>query len=91
MCRNIKTLFNYYSPATDGEVYSSSLQYVRKISGFRKPSRTNEAAFENAVKAIAIITGQLIDSLETTSPARNREIEAARAKAKAQARFARSS
>ncbi|MCH8338571.1 MAG: DUF2277 domain-containing protein [Chloroflexi bacterium] len=91
MCRNIKPLFNYYPPATDGEVYSSSLQYVRKISGFRKPSRINEAAFENAVKEIAIITGQLIESLETTSPARNREIEAARAKAKAQARFARSS
>ena len=91
MCRNIKTLFNYYPVAADSEVYASSLQYVRKISGFRKPSRINEAAIENAVKEIAVITGRLIDSLETASPARNREIEAARAKAKAQARFARSS
>lgn len=87
MCRNIKTLFNYYPPATDEEVYLSSLQYVRKISGFGKPSKTNESAFDNAVKEIAIITGQLIDSLETASPSGNREIEAARAKAKALARF----
>lgn len=87
MCRNIKTLFNYYPPATDEEIYSSSLQYVRKISGSGKPSKVNEAAFDDAVKEIAIVTRQLIDSLETSSPARNREIEAARAKAKAQARF----
>jgi len=87
MCRNIKTLFNYDPPATDEEVNSSALQYVRKISGFGKPSKMNEAAFENAVNEIAKVTRQLIDSLETASPSRDREIEAAKAKAKALARF----
>ncbi|MCZ6529409.1 MAG: DUF2277 domain-containing protein [Chloroflexi bacterium] len=87
MCRNIKTLFNYYPPTNDEEIYDSSLQYVRKITGFGKPSKLNEAAFETAVNEISIITKQLIDSLETGSPPRNRATEIARAKAKAQERF----
>ena len=87
MCRNIKTLFNYYPPTTDEEIYDSSLQYVRKISGFGKPSKLNEAAFETAINQISIVTKHLIESLETGSPPRNRAIEIARAKAKAQERF----
>lgn len=87
MCRSIQPLFNYDPPSTDEEIAASSLQYVRKVSGYRKPSRMNEAAFEKAVTQISEITKQLIDSLETASPPRNREIEIARAKAKAQERF----
>ncbi len=90
MCRSIQTLFNYDPPTTDEEIYASSLQYVRKISGYRQPSKMNEAAFETAVRQISAITQQLIDSLETASPPRNREIEIARARAKAQERFGRS-
>lgn len=89
MCRNIQTLFNYDPPTTDEEIDASSLQYVRKVSGYRHPSKLNEAAFETAVDQISAITKQLIDSLETASPPRNREIEIARARAKAQERFQR--
>jgi hypothetical protein len=87
MCRNIKPLFNYDPPATDEEIYASSLQYVRKVSGFRQPSKANELAFETAVRKISSVTKELINSLETVSPSRNRAIEVARAKAKAQERF----
>jgi len=87
MCRSIQPLFNYDPPSTDEEIVASSLQYVRKVSGFRKPSRLNEIAFETAVIQISEITRQLINSLETSSPPRNRKIEIARAKAKAQERF----
>ena len=87
MCRNIKPLFNFDPPATDEEVAMSSLQFVRKISGFLKPSHANEAAFNNAVLEVSRIARQLIDSLETQAPARNREIEAAKAKARAAERF----
>ncbi len=88
MCRNIKTLFNFDPPATDAEIRDAALQYVRKLSGTRKPSKANEAAFLRAVDGIASATRELIDSLETAQPPRNREIEAAKAKARAAARFA---
>ena len=91
MCRSIHPLFNYDPPSTDEEIYASSLQYVRKVSGFRKPSRLNEAAFEKAVREISIVTKQLMDSLVSPAPPRNRAIELARAKAKAQERFGRAS
>jgi hypothetical protein len=87
MCRSIQPLFNYDPLSTDKEIAASSLQYVRKVSGYRKPSRLNEVAFETAVDQISEITKQLINSLETSSPPRNREIEIARAKAKAKERF----
>ncbi|KAA3613737.1 MAG: DUF2277 domain-containing protein [Calditrichaeota bacterium] len=87
MCRNIKTLFNFDPPATKDEIYASSLQYVRKVSGFRKPSKHNETTFETAINEIAQITRQLLNSLETDSPSKNREEEAAKAKLRAQKRF----
>ena len=87
MCRSIQTLFNYYPPTTDEEIYASSLQYVRKISGYRQPSKLNEVAFEAAVDQISAVTKELIDSLETASPPRDRQVEIARARAKAQERF----
>ena len=87
MCRSIQTLFNYDPPTTDEDIQASSLQYVRKISGYRQPSKLNEAAFEAAVEQVAAVTKELINSLETASPPRNREVEMARAKAKAQERF----
>ena len=90
MCRNIQPLFNYEPPSTIEEIYASSLQYVRKVSGFREPSRSNEAAFENAVQEISRVTKELLASLVTNSPPRNRLVEAARARAKAQERFGRS-
>ena len=79
MCRNIKTLHNFAPPATNEEVRASALQYVRKLSGFAAPSRTNEAAFARAVDAIAQASRELLDSLVTTAPARDREIEQAKA------------
>jgi len=79
MCRNIKTLFNFDPPVTEEEVRSASLQFVRKISGFTKPSKANEAAFEAAVEEIAGISKRLLHSLETTAPPKNREEEAAKA------------
>lgn len=87
MCRNIKTLFNFDPPVTDEEVRAASLQFVRKISGFTKPSKANEAAFQDAVEEVAGISMRLLRSLETTAPPKNREEEAAKAKARAAERF----
>lgn len=87
MCRNIKTLFNFDPPVTDGEVRDASLQFVRKISGFNKPSKANEAAFLGAVEEIAAISSRLLRQLETIAPPKNREEEAAKAKARAAQRF----
>lgn len=88
MCRNIKTLHNFEPPVTADEVHAASLQFVRKISGFSKPSRANEAAFNLAVEEIAQISKRLLDSLESTAAPKNREEEAARAKARSALRFA---
>jgi hypothetical protein len=87
MCRNIKMLFNFDPPVTPEEVRSASLQFVRKITGFNKPSKANEAAFQSAIDAIAGISTQLLGSLETIAPPKNREEEAARAKARSAERF----
>jgi len=87
VCRNIKPLFNFDPPVTPEEIRAASLQFVRKISGFTKPSRANEAAFNAAVEKVAEVSANLLRSLETSAPARNREEEAARAKARAEARF----
>ncbi len=87
MCRNIKTLFNFDPPVTDEEVRAASLQFVRKISGFTKPSKANEGAFQAAVDEVAEVSTRLLRSLETTAPPKNREEEAARAKARAAVRF----
>src|ERR1044071_1203336 len=89
MCRNIRPLFNFDPPVTDEEVRAASLQFVRKISGFTKPSKANEAAFDRAVEEVADAARRLVDSLVTTAPARDREIEAAKAKARAAERYAR--
>jgi hypothetical protein len=88
MCRNIRSLYNFDPPATEEEVRAASLQYVRKISGFAKPSQANAAAFERAVDAVAETSGRLLDELVTSAPRRDREVEAARARARAQQRFA---
>jgi hypothetical protein len=87
MCRNIKTLFNFEPPATDEEIRAASLQFVRKLSGFHKPSKANEAAFETAIDDVADLARRLIDALVTDAPARNREEVAARARAEAAKRF----
>jgi hypothetical protein len=87
MCRNIKTLFNFDPPVTDEEVRAASLQFVRKISGFNKPSKANEASFLEAVEEVADISIRLLRSLETTAPPKNREEEAAKGKARAAAKF----
>jgi hypothetical protein len=87
MCRNIKTLFNFDPPVTDEEVRAASLQFVRKISGFNKPSKANEASFLAAVDEVAGISNRLLRSLETNAPPKNREEEAAKAKARAAERF----
>jgi hypothetical protein len=87
MCRNIKTLFNFDPPATEDEVQASSLQFVRKLSGFTKPSKANEAAFDQAVADVAAVARQLLGSLTTDAPAKDREAEAGRRKARAAARF----
>lgn len=87
MCRNIKPLFNFEPPVTDEEVRAASLQFVRKISGFTKPSKSNEGAFQSAVDEIAGISGRLLHSLETHASPRSRELEAAKAKARAAVRF----
>ena len=86
MCRNIKTLFNFEPPATELEIRDASLQFVRKLSGFTRPSRANEEAFARAVDQVTHAARQLIDSLVTTAPARDRETEAAKAKARGAAR-----
>ena len=88
MCRNIKTLHNYEPPATEDEVRAAALQYVRKISGQAKPSKANEAAFERAVEEVADASMRLLGELVTTAAPRNREVEAARARERAQKRFA---
>ena len=89
MCRNIKPLFNFEPPATDDEVHAASLQFVRKISGFAKPSAANEAAFAAAVDDIARVAARLLASLETTAAPKDRQLEAAKAKARSAQRFAR--
>ncbi len=87
MCRNIKTLFNYEPPATEEEVRASALLFVRKLSGTAKPSKINEAVFERAVDRVEVVARELIDSLVTPAPAKNREIEAAKAKSRSAKRF----
>jgi len=87
MCRNIKTLFNFDPPVTEEEVRAASLQFVRKITGFNKPSKANEAQFNDAVEEVASLSMRLLTSLETTAPPKNREEEAAKAKARAAVRF----
>ena len=87
MCRNIRPLFNFDPPVTDDEVRAASLQFVRKISGFTRPSQANEDAFNLAVDEVAAAARQLVDSLVTSAPARDREIEAAKAKARAAERY----
>jgi hypothetical protein len=87
MCRNIRTLFNFDPPATDEEIRAASLQFVRKLSGFNAPSRTNERVFNKAIDDVAKIARRLIDELDTTSPPKNREDEAPKAKARAAERF----
>ena len=88
MCRNIRTLHNFDPPATEEEVHSSALQYVRKVSGSTKPSQANAEAFDEAVEAVATATRELLDRLVTKAPPKNREVEAAKAKARSEARFA---
>ena len=87
MCRNIKTLFNFDPPVTHDEVRAASLQFVRKISGFNKPSKANEATFDAAVDEVAAVASRMLQSLETTATPKNREEEAAKAKARAAVRF----
>lgn len=87
MCRNIKTLFNFEPPATDEEIRNASLQFVRKLSGFNKPSKANEEAFNRAIEEVAHIARHLIDSLVTTADPRDREVEAERAKLRSAQRF----
>ena len=88
MCRNIRTLFNFEPPATEDEIRAASLQFVRKLSGFTHPSRANAAAFDRAVDEVTEVARRLLGALETASPARNREIEAEKARARARERFA---
>ncbi len=87
MCRNIKNLFNFDPPATEEEIHASSLQFVRKVSGFNKPSRINEEAFDRAVQEVAAVARVLIDSMRTDAPAKNRAAETAKARARSVARF----
>jgi len=87
MCRNIKTLFNFDPPATEEEIRAASLQFVRKLSGFHEPSKANEAAFDQAVDAVAVVAHELLTSLTTQAEPHNREIEAAKARARAAKRF----
>jgi hypothetical protein len=88
MCRNIRTLHNFEPPATDEEIRSAALQYVRKISGYTKPSQANAEAFERAVEAVAAASAQLLDELVTTAPPKDREAEAAKARARSAQRYA---
>ena len=89
MCRNIRTLFNFEPPVTDDEIRAASLQFVRKLSGFTKPSKANEAAFLAAIDEIATVSRSLLESLETNAPPRSREEEAAKARARGAQRFSR--
>ena len=91
MCRNIKTLYNFEPPATDNEIRDAAVQYVRKLSGFAKPSKANEMAFEQAVQEITVTTRTLLASLVTRTEPRNRDVEAIKAKARSEARFGRTS
>jgi hypothetical protein len=88
MCRNIRTLHNFEPPATEDEIRASAIQYVRKISGFTKPSRANAEAFERAVDEVTAVTTRLLGDLVTTAPPKDREVEAAKAKARSAARYA---
>jgi hypothetical protein len=88
MCRNIRTLFNFEPPATEDEIRASALQFVRKLSGFAQPSKANEAAFDKAVDEVASSARRLLESLETTRPPRDREVEAEKARARSRERFA---
>ncbi|KOP68386.1 hypothetical protein AMS62_26405 [Bacillus sp. FJAT-18019] len=90
MCRNIKTLFNFDPPATDEEIQAAALQFVRKLSGFNRPSKANEAAFNQAVQEFTVVARQLLDSLVTQAEPRNREVEIARARARSAKRFGES-
>ncbi|PAY08359.1 MULTISPECIES: DUF2277 domain-containing protein [Bradyrhizobium] len=87
MCRNIKTLFNFEPPATEDEIHASALQFVRKLSGFNKPSQSNDAAFNLAVAEVSAAARKLLISLQTTAPARDREIEAEKARERSRLRF----
>jgi len=87
MCRNIKTLFNFEPPATDEEIHAASVQYVKKITGFNKPSKINEEAFNQAINEMALITSNLLNSLETSAEPKNREVEAERARIRSAKRF----
>ena len=87
MCRNIKTLHNFEPPATDAEIRASALQFVRKLSGFTHPSKANEAAFNHAVDAVTDVARELLDSLVTNAPPRDREVEAVKARARSAIRF----
>jgi hypothetical protein len=87
MCRNIKTLFNFDPPATDDEIQAASLQFVRKLTGFNEPSKANEEAFSRAIKDVAVVARNLLDSLVTNTGPRNREVEIERARARAAKRF----
>jgi hypothetical protein len=89
MCRNIRTLFNFEPPASEEEIRAASLQFVRKLSGFHKPSAANQAAFDRAVDAVAASAGTFLDSLVTNAPPRDREIEAAKARERSAERFGR--
>ncbi len=88
MCRNIRSLHNYQPPASESEIHDAALQYVRKISGSTKPSQANAEAFDRAVEEVALATGRLLDGLVTSAPPKNREIEAAKRRERAQQRFA---
>jgi len=88
MCRNIKTLFNFEPPASEDEIRASALQFVRKLSGFNKPSQQNAAAFERAVEEVSDVARRLLASLHTSAPARDRDLEAEKAKTRARERFA---
>ena len=88
MCRNIRTLHNFQPPATDEEVRDAALQYVRKISGYNKPSRANEEAFNRAVEAVTAASAELLAQLTTSAPPKNREVEAAKARARSEKRYA---
>jgi hypothetical protein len=88
MCRNIKTLFNFDPPVTDDEIRAASLQFIRKVTGFNKPSKANEEAFDAAVEQVASASRKLLQSLETNAPPKNREDEAAKARERAEKRFA---
>ena len=87
MCRNIKTLFNFEPPVTEDEIHAAALQFVRKVTGFNKPSKANEAAFDAAINDVAAVSRNLLNSLETNALPRNREEEAAKARARASQRF----